>query len=116
MPRTYREFVTIQVHQAMSRNDDVDFFVIQAVSVASDISGRGDDNEVNEVAVDSIRSLKRSTSMDGGGAAMSNLRFKRKTLEEVVSLCDLGHWLLQAVESLACFSRRLSVGTLAEGL
>jgi hypothetical protein len=90
VPRAYREFVTIQVHQAMSRNDNVDFLVIQAVGVASDISGRRNGNEVNEVAADSIRSLNGSMSVNRGGTAMSNFRFKRERLEEEVSWCGFG--------------------------
>jgi hypothetical protein len=82
--------VTIQVHQATSRNDNVDFLVIQAVGVASDISGRRDGNEVNEVAIDSVRSLKGSMSVYGGRAAMSDFRLKRERLEEEVSWCDFG--------------------------
>jgi hypothetical protein len=95
MPRAYREFVIIQAHQAMSGNDNIDFLVIRAVSVASNISARGDGNEVNEVAVDSIRSLKGSMGVYCGGAAMSHFRFKRDRLEKEVSWYECGQWLLQ---------------------
>jgi hypothetical protein len=51
MPGSYREFVVIQAHQAVSRDDNVNFLVVQTVRVAADISGRRHGNEVTEIAM-----------------------------------------------------------------
>ena len=106
VPGSYREFVVIQAHPAMSRDDNVDFFVVEVVCVTSDISGRRHGNEVNEVALDSIRSLKGSMNMYGGRAAMSNFRYKREGLEEEMSLCDLGQLATPIARGLSTVANR----------